>query len=435
MTKRTLAALCALLTFAAVLAVVPLTSPAAAHPQTTTKQYCAYDPFAGQQCWTQTVPVAHHHAPANQPCPAGTTGTPPNCLPIPPTNDPAPSTDPDEPDGGGEPKSDEPKDSGDEPDGTDGSDGSGDGSSDGSTGEPEGSNGGDEPDGSSGDGSSGDGSTGEPEGSDGSGSDGTGSGSSGDGSDQTPNPCEPWPACQSASDPKSTTPSSSRDPCSDYADDLIAALNQPSSDGSYSLPDHPDGCSGASTREMLGRVRVFGADAARLFKQAFEKAMEYQGEAAENEGKLFNGTDELLKELAKLWDETPNPAKAAALGVACFFLIPTEEVSSLTPAGTAVAAAQVATCSAALALASEIISNAANDSDDGNGQDDGQQPTDPQPDGDGSGDAPATTEPTRVTAEDRRRAFLQMRRGEITYEQYREIRDRYRCQTGQACNQ
>ena len=96
--------------------------------------------------------------------------------------------------------------------------------------------------------------------------------------------------------------------------------------------------------------------------------MEYQGEATENQGEMFDGIDELLTELAKLWDETPNPAKAAALGLACFFLIPAEEVSSLTPAGTAVTAAQVATCSAALGLASEIISNAASDSDDGNGQ-------------------------------------------------------------------
>ncbi|MYH74648.1 MAG: hypothetical protein F4155_07600 [Acidimicrobiales bacterium] len=93
MSKRLAAALLASLTFAAVLAVVPLASPAAAHEQTTTKQYCAYDPFAGQQCWNETVSVAHHHPPANQTCPAGTTGTPPNCLPIPPTNDPAPGTD------------------------------------------------------------------------------------------------------------------------------------------------------------------------------------------------------------------------------------------------------------------------------------------------------------------------------------------------------
>ena len=80
MTKRTLAALCALLVAASTLAVVA--QPAAAHSQTTTVQRCSYDPFAGQQCWTETVNVSHVH-----PCPAGMTGTYPNCYPPPPDND------------------------------------------------------------------------------------------------------------------------------------------------------------------------------------------------------------------------------------------------------------------------------------------------------------------------------------------------------------
>ena len=84
MPKRTLAALCALLVAASTLAVVANT--AAAHEQTTTKRYCAYDPFAGKQCWTKTVAVAHHHPAPDQKCPAGTTGTPPNCLPVPSDN-------------------------------------------------------------------------------------------------------------------------------------------------------------------------------------------------------------------------------------------------------------------------------------------------------------------------------------------------------------
>ena len=73
--KRTLAALLALLTFASALAVVA--SPAAAHSQT--KQQCAYDPFAGNQCWT--VNVSHTHS-----CRPGMTGTYPNCYPAPSTN-------------------------------------------------------------------------------------------------------------------------------------------------------------------------------------------------------------------------------------------------------------------------------------------------------------------------------------------------------------
>ena len=47
MTKKFTAALCALLVAASTLAVVA--QPAAAHSQTTTKQRCSYDPFAGQQ--------------------------------------------------------------------------------------------------------------------------------------------------------------------------------------------------------------------------------------------------------------------------------------------------------------------------------------------------------------------------------------------------
>ncbi|MDE0133517.1 MAG: hypothetical protein OXM54_01640 [Acidimicrobiaceae bacterium] len=82
MPKRLAAALASLLMLASVLAVVPLASPAAAHSQT--KQRCSYDPFAGKQCWTETV--AHTHTPPPT-CRAGTTGTYPNCYPIPSGNE------------------------------------------------------------------------------------------------------------------------------------------------------------------------------------------------------------------------------------------------------------------------------------------------------------------------------------------------------------
>ena len=103
MPKRTLAALCAVLAFAAVLVVVPLATAddAGADTRTKTVQRCSYDPFAGRQCWTETVSVSHVHSgagmtgtypncypipPATQPvCPAGMTGTPPNCYPPPTT--------------------------------------------------------------------------------------------------------------------------------------------------------------------------------------------------------------------------------------------------------------------------------------------------------------------------------------------------------------
>ncbi|MDE0499161.1 MAG: hypothetical protein OXH86_17625 [Acidimicrobiaceae bacterium] len=61
MSKRLTAALAAQLTFAAVLVTVPLvaTDPADAHTKTVKR--CAYDPFAGQQCWYESV--AHVHPP------------------------------------------------------------------------------------------------------------------------------------------------------------------------------------------------------------------------------------------------------------------------------------------------------------------------------------------------------------------------------------
>ncbi|MDE0232934.1 MAG: hypothetical protein OXN93_11695 [bacterium] len=71
--------------------------PAAAHDlyhyASQQKQRCTYDPFAGNQCWTETVSVQvpSHHSHA-QACPPGTTGAHPDCYPTPPTNDPVTDT-------------------------------------------------------------------------------------------------------------------------------------------------------------------------------------------------------------------------------------------------------------------------------------------------------------------------------------------------------
>ncbi len=86
MTKRTLAALLALLVAASTLAVVA-SSPAGAHSKTVKR--CAYDPFAGNQCWNENV--SHTHA-----CGAGMIGTYPNCYPAPSTNKNTPDTDAEE---------------------------------------------------------------------------------------------------------------------------------------------------------------------------------------------------------------------------------------------------------------------------------------------------------------------------------------------------
>ena len=105
MSKRPLAALCALLAFMAVLVAVPLATSETAEAHTKTVKRCSYDPFINQsQCWTETVAHTHRVIPDNPPppvekCPDGTTGTPPNCSPVPPTNenrdpDPPPTTAP-----------------------------------------------------------------------------------------------------------------------------------------------------------------------------------------------------------------------------------------------------------------------------------------------------------------------------------------------------
>ena len=86
--RRTLAALAALLVAASTLTVIAA-QPAAAHDvwYWGTVQRCAYDPFAGNQCWNEKARVPAHHSHPPPSCPAGTTGTPPNCSPVPSTNE------------------------------------------------------------------------------------------------------------------------------------------------------------------------------------------------------------------------------------------------------------------------------------------------------------------------------------------------------------
>ena len=93
MPKKTLAAALAAVVLLPLLVFVDL--PAAqAHEKTT--RYCTYDPISNtRHCWD--APIAHTHRviPDNPPpdtspkpprCPAGTTGTPPDCSPVPPDN-------------------------------------------------------------------------------------------------------------------------------------------------------------------------------------------------------------------------------------------------------------------------------------------------------------------------------------------------------------
>lgn len=59
MSKRLGAALGALLTFATVLAVVPLVNAEPADAHTKTRERCSFDPIAGRQCWRENVPHTH----------------------------------------------------------------------------------------------------------------------------------------------------------------------------------------------------------------------------------------------------------------------------------------------------------------------------------------------------------------------------------------
>ncbi len=479
MPKRTLAALLALLVAASTLAVVA--QPAAAHSQTTTKQRCSYDPFAGRQCWTETVTVAHTHScgagmtgtypncypipPANQNCGAGTTGTYPDCYPIPPDNKNSDDSDDDGgtgtnnnngdgDDGDGDDDSDDDSDD----DGGTGTNNNDDSDDDGGTGttnnngdgDDDGDDDGDGDDDSGDDDSDDDGGTGTTnnngdsdddggtgtnnnngDGDDDSGDDdsdgGGGTGTNNNNGDSDGGGGTGTNNNNGDSDGGGGTGTNnnnggSKDPCGDYADDLIDALNRPNTDGTYNLPAEPATCRGSSTRELLRRVRVFGDDAERWFREAFTWAMENQAESSENQGEMFDGTDELLEEIAKLWDDVPNPAKAAALGVGCLLLMPAEEAASVTPAGPGATALYTAVCAAALAHLSDIVVNydasdgADSEAADSEGDDDSY---DPDADGDG-----------KISTAELNEVLRKHAAGEVTDEERDRAKAQYKCGIG-----
>ncbi|WP_420609993.1 hypothetical protein [Candidatus Poriferisodalis sp.] len=85
MSKRSLAALCALLAFIAVLVAVPLATAETAEAHTKTVKRCSYDPFTNvQQCWYEKVAHTHRVIPDNPPpdtSPTTTTAPPPKSCP------------------------------------------------------------------------------------------------------------------------------------------------------------------------------------------------------------------------------------------------------------------------------------------------------------------------------------------------------------------
>ena len=370
MPKKLTTALLALLTFATVLAVVPLAQPAAAHTQT--KQYCAYDPFAGNQCWTENV--SHSHDPPTEqelwgkppaPCPSGTTGTPPNCHPIPSDNS---NHDKDK---GGTDKT--------EPDTT----------------EP------DETEPDSGDSDSGDSDSGD--------SDSGSSDSDSDSGDSTePDETEPDETEPGTTYTGPSTGTATTDPCGDYADDLIDALSRVD-DGTNTpptLPTRPEQCKGADWIQALkNKLKGLSKDLLRQLYDLERDTSELSDDVA----------TALRQEIERLWDATPVEAQAAivtvASGLGCAALIAVIVKTTVASGGAAAPAwitwiaahkATVGTAnlvctgavSAAIAYVDRVTGDETNAVPDDDAPDDGTDGEDGT-DGDGTdGDGDSTDDPS-----------------------------------------
>ena len=371
MPKRLTAALLASLTFAAVLAVVPLASPAAAHNQT--KQQCAYDPFAGNQCWT--VSVSHTHS-----CPSGTTGAYPNCYPAPSTNqqnkgDEEAKKAAEEARKKAEEEAkrkaaeearkkaeEEAKRKADE-------------EAERKRKEAE-----------------------EAKKKNGGGSGGrrglkncsTGQHRHDDGHDCTSGHTHD-------DDDGTGTGTGASDPCGDYAEDLVDALSKAAHTGTYNPPTKPDGCDGPSTSETVGAVSDF-----------FKRVLAWWGSEEQKRSEFTREVSRAhIENLQELWNAIPEDERetlidtgtSIGLGSACLALTMGEETTSLTPGAQAasahLSAAAISVCVAALGKLVDAVGG-----DDGDGQqldpdnaddDSAQQPNDPRP-GDDDSDTPSTPE-------------------------------------------
>ena len=406
MPNRLTAALGAVLAFAATLAVVADT--AAAHEQTTTKRYCSYDPFAGKQCWTETVPVAHRHPPPNQTCPAGTTGTPPNCLPVPSDNS-GTRTQPPTTTTTAPPKKCPP----------------------GQTGTPPNCK------------------TPPPK-------------TCPAGQTGTP------PNCQAEKEEsgrssgtkgtrsnRDTTTTKKTDPCGDYNESLVDALSKAAHSGTYNPPAKPDGCKGPSTLELLAKLESLAEAQARNLAKALKALQDAPDSASEEATKAAVA---LGGEIEKLWDKTPDEAKVliqtmAAYG-GCAALTAAVAKSTTATASTAALAwrawlaspagkkAVDATCTAAVTLSVELIKNHVinnNDKNDDNGQGDtdgksgtkGTRSNRPQPETSTTTPPPTTTTPPKVTKDQVDKAREKWWNGEMDYYDFIDLNNRYKCDSGQ----
>ena len=351
-TWRTAAALSALVVLLPLLVFVD-PSPSSAHTQTVRR--CAYDPFAGQQCWNEsvshthtsnnyapppdtsppttaaptttvptttappppaTLPVPNHYSPppdtttktttpptTPQPnhyspppdtspkpktCPAGTTGTPPNCLPVPSdnTNHTCPAGTTGTPPNCLPVPSDNTRQSGNQGDGSDG-----DSDSDGDT----------EPDGDT----ESDSDT-EPDGDDCEGDD------CGD---------ESEPEDESTSEDDDTEPDGDRgetaqtaDPCEAWADRTRDALHNSNPEG---VTPQPEGC-GISSSEIAGWAWDRLRSAQQTQDAAVRAAVRKAALAALNAVELKSEYDDWATEqLLRAWDSLEPWEKDLAIGAAC----------------------------------------------------------------------------------------------------------------------
>ncbi len=348
MSKRPLAALCALLALMAVLVAVPLATTETAEAHTKTVKRCSYDPFAGSQCWYEKVAHTHRTIPDNPPpdtspkpkkCPTGTTGTPPNCLPDPPDNtNHVPVTTTTAP----------------PPQCADGYSGTPPNCVKDTT-EDEGS--GSDSDGSPKTCPAGQHSNG------GAGKNchanhdysnipcGTGTWSPGHGHSSVSRPaCKNDNGGDSTDDDGdsgsgsgtggTTTTTTSTDPCKTWASNTRNALQTANPDGTYNISPAPSGC-GITTQELMGKVRVAGANFTREMEQIFKDWTE----ATEGVARL--NAEERRKawtEYQKSWDALPEPVRDAAIAAACSAIIPATKGKALRNGALAAA------CSAALGV-------------------------------------------------------------------------------------
>ncbi|WP_419838041.1 hypothetical protein [Candidatus Poriferisodalis sp.] len=310
MPTRLTTALLALLTFAAALVVVPLATaePADAHTRTKTVQRCSYDPFAGNQCWTETVNVSHSHDPPTE---EDLWDKPRDTR----TSEQAAEDERKREQAEAERKREQAAEDERKREQAEAERKREEAERKRKAAEAERKRA-----------ECPAGTTGTP-----------------------PNNCYPPPPdndgdddderekeaerkreeakkkkdAESTDTPPPPTTTTTADPCGDYAENLIDALNRVN-DGTNTpptLPTRPAACKGMTTAEIQTWVDKVAALYGTTVANAWRKVFEYQGEAAINEAELHR---QLGLEILKLWDATPDEAKriirATASGAACVAL-------------------------------------------------------------------------------------------------------------------